>query len=39
MEKPRKYSLGDLFDTFWLVFALTAIWGHPYHCVGSALLG
>jgi hypothetical protein len=25
MEKPRRYSLGVLFDTFWLVFALTAI--------------
>jgi hypothetical protein len=38
MEKPRRYSLGVLFDTFWLVFALTAIWGSVLTVIGSCAL-
>jgi hypothetical protein len=35
--KHRKYSLGVLLDTFWLIFSLTAIWGSLPSIVVSIL--
>ena len=37
MIKHRKYSLGVLLDTFWLVFSLAAIWGSLLSILASIL--
>ena len=37
MLKPRKYSLGVLFDNFWLGVTLVAIWGTVAVIIGAIL--